>query len=154
MLRKFFGVFFTLICFFGSMLLAFSAEFLMDWEIVCILLIGISLAIFIFGIILCKKRKINLFPFYWEIISTEIILVVLIIPTGLLEKFIDFRNQFDYYWWEGWFRGIQWILYPIFPALALFLLAIVAGIMDFFRYLSEQGVFESKEEDKDKIRFL
>lgn len=75
MLRKFFGVFFTLICFFGSMLLAFSAEFLMDWEIVCILLIGISLAIFIFGIILCKKRKINLFHFTGRLFQPKLYLL-------------------------------------------------------------------------------
>lgn len=154
MQHKFFGVFYTLICFFGSMLLAFGAEFLVDMNWVGILLIVLSLFFLILGIVLCAKRKIKLFPFYWEIIATEIILAVLIISTGLWEKFIDFRNQFNYYWWEGWLRGIQWVLYPIVPALALFLLAIVTGIMDFFRYLSEQGVFESKEEDKNKVRFL
>lgn len=153
MQHKLFGVFYTLICFFGSMLLAFGAEFLVEDKYVFMGLIVLSLAFLIFGIILCAERK-NLFPFYWEIIATEIIITLLILPTGLLKKFLEFRNQFDYYWEIDWFKGLQWVSYIIVPALALFLLAIVTGIMDFFRYLSEQGVFESKEEDKDKVRFL
>lgn len=154
MSNKFFGIFFTLICFFGSMLLAFGAEFLVDRDCVCWGLTVLSLFILILGIVLCAKRKIKLFPFYWEIIATEIILAVLIIPTGLLENFIEFRDRFDYYWESGWIKGLHWIIYMIIPAFALFLLAIVTGIMDFCRYLSEQGVFESKDENKDKVRFL
>lgn len=146
--RKFFGVFYTLICFFGSMLLAFGAEFLVDANCVFFGLIALSSFFLIFGIVLCAKRKINLFPFYWEIIVTEIILTVLILPTGIMEKFIVFRGRFHSDW------GIVWVVYIIVPALALFLLAVITGTMDFFRYLSEQGVFESKEEDKDKVRFL
>lgn len=152
MLKKFFGVFFTLICFFGSMLLAFGAEFLMEDIIIFFLLIGISLGFFIFGIVICKKRKVNTTTFYWEIIITEIILAVVIIPTGLLEKFI--LNRIVHSWETNFFTGIQWIVYPCISALFLFLLAIVTGLMDFFRYLSEQGVFESKDENKDKVRFL
>ncbi len=146
MQHKFFGVFYTLICFFGSMLIAFGAEFLVDANCVFFGLIFLSLFFLIFGIVLCAKRKVNLFPFYWEVIVTEIILAVLVLPTGFLEKFIEFRGRFHSDW------GIIWVIYMIVPAIALFLLAIITGMMDFFRYLSEQGVFEVKEEDK--VRFL
>lgn len=133
MLRKFFGVFYTLICFFGSMLLAFGAEFLMDANCVFFGLIALSLFFLIFGIVLCVKRKINLSSFYWEIIVTEIILAVLILPTGLFEEFILFRDRFHSDW------GIIWVVYLIVPALSLLLLAIISGIIDFFLYLSDSS---------------
>lgn len=158
MQHKLFGVFYTLICFFGSMLLAFGAEFLVDsnsnnW--VYLGLIVLSLFFLILGIVLCAKRKINLFLFYWEIIATEIILYVLIFPTGLFYLFIQNRIVHR---WEGWFlRGYQWAIYPCIPALSFFLLAIITGIMDYIRYLSERRMFKSKEENeenKDKTGYL
>lgn len=133
MLRKFFGVFYTLICFFGSMLLAFGAEFLMDANCVFFGLIALSLFFLIFGIVLCVKRKINLSSFYWEIIVTEIILAVLILPTGFFEKFILFRDRFHSDW------GIIWVVYLIVPAFSLLLLAIISGVIDFFLYLSDSS---------------
>lgn len=133
--KKFPGVLFTLVFFFGTMLIAFAAEFLVDVDIVALGLIGISIGFLIFGIILCKKRKLDCLRFCIEIIATEIILTVLILPTGLLEKFVEFRNQFDYYWEFGWFKGIQWVLYPCIPAVFLFLLALIAGLIHLFRYI-------------------
>lgn len=131
--KKFRGVLFTLVFFFGTMLIAFAAEFLVTAEVVALGLIGISLGFLIYGIILCTKRKLDCLRFCIEIIVTEIVLTVLILPTGLLEKFVDFRNQFDYYWEFGWFKGIQWVLYPCIPAVFLFLLALIAGLMHLFR---------------------
>ncbi len=136
MLRKFFGVFYTLICFFGSMLLAFGAEFLMDANCVFFGLIALSLFFLIFGIVLCVKRKINLSSFYWEIIATEIILAVLILPTGFFEKFILFRDRFHSDW------GIIWVVYLIVPSFSLLLLAMISGVINLFCYLSKQKVNE------------
>lgn len=133
--KKFPGVLFTLIFFFGTMLIAFAAEFLADVSVVALGLIGISLGFLIFGIILCIMRKFNCLEFCGEIIVTEIVLAVLILPTGLLGKFVEFRNQFDYYWEFGWFKGIQWVFYPCIPAVFLFLLALIAGLMHLFRYI-------------------
>lgn len=149
MFQKFFGVFYTLICFFGSMLLAFGAEFLVEDKYVFLGLIFLSFFILIFGIIFCMRRITKLFPLYWEIIATEIVLILLIVPTGLWEKFIMFRDQFDYYWYQGWIKGIQWVLYPIGPALALFLLAIITGIMDFFYRTSRKRHFVGEDESKE-----
>lgn len=83
-----------------------------------------------------------------EIIITEFILTVILLPTGLLEKFVLFRDKFHSDW------GIIWAVYLIIPAVFLFLLAIISGIMGYFRYISEKGVFESKEEYKNKLKFL
>lgn len=131
--KKFPGVLFTLVFFFGTMLIAFAAEFLADWNVVALGLIGISLGFLIFGIILCIKRKFNCLEFCGEIIVTEIVLAVLILPTGLLGEFVEFRNQFEHYWEYGWLKGIQWAFYPCIPAVFLFLLALIAGFMHLFR---------------------
>lgn len=133
--KKFPGILFTLVFFFGTMLIAFAAEFLADCDVVALGLIGISLGFLIFGVILCKKRKLDCLRFCIEIIVTEIVLAVLILPTGLLEKFVEFRNQFDYYWEAGWLKGLQWVLYPCIPAVFLFLLALIAGFMYLFRHI-------------------
>lgn len=131
MKSKLFGVFYALFSFFFLMILAFGAEFLVSANIVFFGLVFLSLIFLIFGIIICVKRKINPCSFYFGIIITEIILFVLIIPTGFLEKFILFRDKFHSDW------GIIWIVYLIVPAVALFLLAIAAGIIDSFHYLSD-----------------
>lgn len=131
MFKKLFGVFFTLISFFGSMLLAFGAEFLVDVNCVFFGLIFLSLGFLILGIVLCKKGKFDLLIFCVEIIITEFILAVIIIPTGLWEKFIIFRDQFHSDW------GLIWVVYPFFPAIALFLIAVISGVMGYFRYLSK-----------------
>lgn len=133
--KKFPGVLFTLVFFFGTMLIAFAAEFLADWNVVALGLIGISLGFLIFGIILCIKRKFNCLEFCGEIIVTEIVLAVLILPTGLLGEFVEFRNQFEHYWEYGWLKGIQWVFYPCIPAVFLFLLALIAGLIHLFRYI-------------------
>lgn len=131
MFQKFFGVIYTLICFFVSMLLAFGAEFLVDANCVFFGLIFLSLGFLILGIVLCKKGKFDLLIFCVEIITTEFILAVIIIPTGLWEKFIIFRDQFHSDW------GLIWVVYPIVPAIALFLLAVISGGMGFFGKLSD-----------------
>lgn len=134
-IKKFSGVLFTLVFFFGTMLIAFGTEFLVTNEVVFLGLIGISIVYLIFCIILFKKRKLDCLKFCGQSIVTIIILAVLILPTGVFEKFVDFRNQFDYYWEDGWFKGLQWVLYPCVPAASLLLLTLIACGMSLYRYI-------------------
>ena len=134
-IKKFPGVLFTLIFFFGTMLIAFGAEFLVSDTAVFFGLIGISIGYLIFCILLFKKRRLDCLKFCGESIVTVIILAVLILPTGFLEKFIEFRNQFDYYWEGSWFKGLQWIFYPFVPAIFLLLLTLIACGMSLYRYI-------------------
>lgn len=135
LLKKFPGVLFTLVFFFGTMLIAFGTEFLVTAEVVFLVLVGISIVYLIFCIILFKKRKLDCLKFCGESIVTIIILAVFILPTGVFEKFVEFRNQFDYYWDKGWLKGLQWVFYLCVPAAFLLLLTLIACGMSLYRYI-------------------